>query len=83
MQGSCSTTCGNGTVTRIRECIRPFGGVCQGPDRDIIPCNYGNCPSKLVGVFFVDKANRLYYAKKSSKQIYHYLPKTYISFLII
>ena len=45
----CSTTCGGGDQTRVRQCDNPaaqFGGKdCEGDPTDCQRCNLDACPS--------------------------------------
>merc|ERR1719471_364220 len=46
--GSCSATCGEGTMTRVRACDSPapqMGGAdCEGDAEESASCNEGECP---------------------------------------
>ena len=51
-QGSCSTTCGYGTLTLSRSCTNPTpycgGSNCPGLDVSQTICNNGCCPGKSL-----------------------------------
>nr|XP_004227441.2 coadhesin-like [Ciona intestinalis] len=42
-QGTCTATCGNGKLWRIRHCVLNSGGTCEGQSQDYIPCNERPC----------------------------------------
>ncbi|KAH3807438.1 hypothetical protein DPMN_135779 [Dreissena polymorpha] len=48
--GICDVTCGNGTMTRTRQCNNPKplngGEDCQGPSQTNGQCILNRCPSK-------------------------------------
>ena len=50
--GSCSTTCGNGTLTLNRSCTNPSpycgGSYCSGLSVNQTTCNSGCCPGKTL-----------------------------------
>lgn len=49
---ACTTTCGDGSITRVRLCNNPppqkGGRGCTGNDRDTQPCNNTLCPSEYT-----------------------------------
>ena len=49
---ACSVTCGNGTMTRFRECNNPApahgGADCHGNATETVICKEQECPSMLV-----------------------------------
>ena len=55
VEGSCSVTCGSGTITRTRTCTNPApqnsGSQCsteQAGATETVPCNLlAECPSKI------------------------------------
>ena len=50
----CSVSCGDGQITRVRECNNPIpsngGDACPGSATDIIDCNLKNCPGLSMGL---------------------------------
>jgi len=48
----CSTTCGGGERTRVRECTGPFhgGAPCPDPATESEVCGTALCPSKYIHV---------------------------------
>ena len=48
---SCSKTCGNGTMKRVRECNNPTpkncGSYCPGFNESIVDCMVQKCPGNL------------------------------------
>ena len=47
---TCSVTCGGGTKTHIRNCVKPQHGgkACEGDASKTDTCGEEECPSKLI-----------------------------------
>ena len=50
----CSTSCGDGTITRTRECIsQPKPDQCYGNKAETETCNQDPCQSKFCSTFIM------------------------------